>query len=96
MLRPEETGDELGRPVVIGHVEGRQARIHVWLHRGRRAIQIDRAAVTLHVGKLPEPGEHTRNGEIRRKVRAGNRRRHGLATRAATRRTAHAGRRRRA
>ncbi|MDZ7631071.1 MAG: hypothetical protein U5K74_06925 [Gemmatimonadaceae bacterium] len=61
-------GDHLGRSVVIRHVEGREAGVDVWLHRGRRCIEVQRAAVALHVGNLPEAGDDARDAQVGRKV----------------------------
>ena len=66
--RPEEARDHLGRPVVIGHVESREPGVDVGPHRRRRAIEIERPPVALHVGELPEPGEDARDGQIGRQV----------------------------
>jgi hypothetical protein len=40
---------------VIGHVERGEALLRVRGHGARRGVEIERAAIALHVGDLPEP-----------------------------------------
>ena len=55
---------DLGRPVVIGHVERGEAGVDVGAKRARGRLGVERAAVALHVGDLPQAGEHAGDGEI--------------------------------
>ncbi len=55
---------DLGRPVVIGHVERREAGVDVDAKGPRRGLGVKRAAVALHVGDLPQAGQHAGDGEI--------------------------------
>ena len=76
-----------GRPIVIGHVERRQARGDVRRHGRGGALEIERAAVALHVGDLPQPGQHARDRQIRSELRFSafdSHRRHRNVTPAAT------------
>ena len=53
-------GDLLGRTVVVRHVERREARLAVRVHRARGGLDIDRA-LAFEVGDLPQSGQHPRD-----------------------------------
>jgi hypothetical protein len=56
-VRPVVPRDHLGRAVVVGHVEGRQPRRDVGLHRRRGGGRVERTRLPLQVGDLPEAGQ---------------------------------------
>ena len=59
--------NELGRAVVVGHVERREPGLHVRRHGSGRGVEVEHASVTLHVGDLPQAGDHARDRQAGRK-----------------------------
>ena len=70
--RPVVSRDDLGGAVVVGHVEGGQARRDVALHGGGAVLGIELAAAALHVGDLPQPGQDPGDRQARRQRDAGH------------------------
>ncbi len=64
----EDPGDVLGRAVVVGHVERRQALLDVGPHRLGSCLQMNRASIPLHISNLPEAGHHTGDRKPRRQL----------------------------
>ena len=46
---------------MVRHVERVEPGVGVFAERLARGVRIERRAVTLHVGDLPQPGEHPRH-----------------------------------
>ena len=59
MLLGIATGDDLGRAVMVGHVEGGEPGLHVPPHLPGGLVGVDAAPVPLHVGDLPQTRQHT-------------------------------------
>jgi hypothetical protein len=55
--------DLLGTAIMVGHVEGVEARVGVGAQGSRGAVEIERPAIALHVRHLPQPGDHAADGE---------------------------------
>ena len=73
-LLAEDARYVFGRTVMIGHVERRKAVLDVLGHRVRGRVAIKNASIALHVGQLPETGQHTGDFETRRERVTGDRR----------------------
>ena len=61
----EGSGNDLRRAVMVGHVKGAQPGGSVGRHRRRSFIGIELAAAALHIGDLPQPGQHPGDPETR-------------------------------
>jgi hypothetical protein len=68
--RQQLAGDDFGRAVVVGHVEGVEAGRRVVGHRRRALHGVEQRAATLHVGHLPQAGDDARDLQARREQRA--------------------------
>ena len=68
--REQRAGDDFGRAVVVGHVEAVEAGRGVVGQCGGALLRVERAAVTLHVGHLPQAGDQARDLQARRQQRA--------------------------
>jgi hypothetical protein len=67
--------DDFGRAVVVGHVEGIEARRGVGGHVGAGAHGVQRRAAALLVGHLPQAGDDARDVQARGQFDAGRARR---------------------
>ena len=54
---------DLGAAIVVRHIEGVEPGIGVLAEREGAGVRIERLAVALHVGHLPQAGEHPRHVE---------------------------------
>ena len=68
--RQQPSGHQLGAAVVIGHVEGVEAGIGIGAERVGRPVEVERRAVLLHVGDLPETRQDAADGEVRGELEA--------------------------
>ena len=59
--------DQFRAAVVVGHVEGIEARSGVFEHCRRSRLPVERRAVALHIGDLPEAGHNAADLESGRK-----------------------------
>ena len=67
----EAAGDDLGAAVVIGHVEAVEAGRGIAGHGRGTLVGIEGGAVALHIGDLPEAGDHAADLEIGREANTG-------------------------
>lgn len=61
----EAPGDDLRRAVMVGHIKGVQPGGGVGRHRPGGFIGIELAAAALHIGDLPQSGQHPGDPETR-------------------------------
>ena len=64
------TGDLLGTAIVIGHVEGVEARVGIGAQGLGGTVEIQRPTIALHVRDLPQPGHHAADDEARGELTA--------------------------
>ena len=66
MISPEQAGNHLRRSIMIGHIKCGEPRLDIGRHRRRRRLQVQLAAVPLHIRDLPQSREHARDAQARR------------------------------
>ena len=71
IAREQPAGDQLGAAVVVGHVEGVEAVRGIGLRAHRRPLGVERRAVLLDVGDLPEAADQPARSQARREGRCG-------------------------